>query len=412
MISRTVMPNGVRVITDIMPQVRSATIGFWLACGSRHDAMETAGTAHFIEHMFFKGTKKRTARQLALEVDYIGGQMNAFTSAEYTCYYMKVLDTHLQEAFELLADMFLNSLFATLDINKEQQIILQEYDMYEDNPDDFLQDKFFSYIWGEHPLGRNILGSKKTIRKIKKQALETFLHDFYKPDNLVVAVAGNVLHEDVCGLVDKYFRNLTGKAKILTKQPPVFQTGNKNLYKDTAQTQIIWGLPCISIKNDNLYAFNVFNNIFGASVSSHLFQHIREEKGLAYFIYSSLSCYTDTGVFSINVGVKPENSRKTLALIDEQIALLLTEGVKSAELKKAKEQINSSLIMSYENSSERMQRIGKMSVLDCPVIPAEIVIDMIKKISLADIENIIHLFIKDKTPAVVRLGPKSIKELR
>lgn len=409
MIEEALMSNGVRVITSHMPHVRSVSIGFWLSCGSRDDEEEASGTAHFIEHMLFKGTEKRTAKQLAQEVDCIGGQMNAFTSSEHTCYYIKVLDTHADEAFELLSDMFLHSLFAEADIKKEKQVILQEFDMYEDNPEDFIQDKFFAYIWQKHPLGRSILGSRKSIRKINRNDLAKFMAKFYTPDNLVVAVAGNVKHSEVCQFVDKYLGELSGKAEKAKHCLPEFSYGKKALYRDIEQTQVICGVPGIPINGEKWYAVNVLNNIFGASASSRLFQYIREEKGLAYFIYSMLSSYSDTGVFTINAGVKPENTKQLLALLNEQIKTFVAQGITDAELNKAKEQITSNLLMGLESSGGHMHRIGKLSVSSLPLLSIEDVVANVYNVTKENVEQVAQFLFADKSPAILQLGPKILK---
>ena len=406
MVKQSKMPNGIKIVTDSMPYVRSVTIGLWLNCGSRQDDSQTIGTAHFIEHMLFKGTEKRTAKQLALEVDFMGGQINAFTSAEYTCYYLKVLDTHLDEALELLSDMFLHSLFLPEAIKREKNVILQEYDMYEDSPEDLIQDKFYSYIWPSHPLGRNIIGSRKTIRSINKEKLVNFKNNHYTPDNLVIAVAGNVEHEKVTDAVNKYFSGFAGKAVPPDKTKPRFHNGYKFVKKDTEQVQILWGIESIDYTDKDWYTASILNNILGSSASSRLFQKVREENGLAYFIYSVLNSYSDVGIFTINAAVKPENSKKVLAMIEKELQDIVENGINEKELLKAKEQMNSSILMNLESSNGRMNRIGRLVVMDRPLIPIEDIIKKINKQSLDNINRVAARLFENNRPALLELGPK------
>lgn len=406
MIKQSKMSNGIKIVTDSMPYVRSVTIGFWLNCGSRQDDSQTIGTAHFIEHMLFKGTEKRTAKQLALKVDVMGGQINAFTSAEYTCYYLKILDTHLEQAIELLSDMLLNSLFLPEAINREKNVILQEYDMYKDSPEDLIQDKFYSYIWKNHPLGRNIIGRRKTIKSINREKLITFKDNYYTPDNLVVAIAGNIQHEKVTELVDKYLGKFIGKAAVFDKIKPTFNKGYKFIKKDTEQIQILWGIESVDYTDKDWYAASLLNNILGSSASSRLFQKIREENGLAYFIYSVLNSYSDVGIFTINAAVKPENSKKVLSMLKEELQNIAQNGITEKELLKAKEQTNSSILMSLESSNSRMNRIGRLLVMNRPLIPIEKVIEKINQQNLVDVNNVaVRLFAKSN-PALLKLGPQ------
>jgi predicted Zn-dependent peptidase len=405
MIKQTVMPNGIRVVTDSMQDVRSAAVGFWVACGARQD--ETGGTAHFIEHMLFKGTKRRDARQLALDADRIGGQLNAFTTAEYTCYYAKALSSHTELLFDLLSDMFLNSQFLPGDVKKEKQIIMQEYDMYCDDPEELIQNEFFSFVWGEHPLGRKITGDKKEIRGINGRILANFLRDFYTPDNLVVAAAGNVGHEEICGLVDRYLSQLAGQGRKTPSGAPVFAAGRKFVKKGLEQSQIVWGVPGIALADGAFYAASILCNRLGGSASSRLFQEIREEKGLAYFIYSVFSSYSDAGLFTINAGIKPENSGEFLAALEEITAGVAADGITETELKDSKEQLISGLLLGLESSSSRMQRVGKLSVLSKPLISIKELIDKIQGVSLSDAAGMAARLFKGVRPAIVELGPKA-----
>ncbi len=405
MIKNLTTSTGIRVVVDTMPQVRSITLGLWFGCGSREDG-DIAGRAHFIEHMLFKGTSKRSAKQLALDVDFIGGQMNAFTSSEYTCYYMKVLDRHIEKAFELLSDMLLNSTFSKKEIKKEQQIILQEHDMYEDNPEEYIQDKYFSSVWKNHPLGRKIIGNRSTIKKITQQTLLDYKQKLYTPDNLVVSVAGNVQLEEVAKLVEIYLAKLTGSMQKPERTAPEFSQFNKKINKTMEQVQIIWGVPGICLSDKRWYKANILNNILGASASSRLFQQIREDKALAYFIYSNLASYTDTGLFSINAGVSPLKVDLFLSTLTKQIKLLIKDDISENELQKAKEQITSNLLMGLESSNGRMNRIGRLSIMNMPILPIDEIIAKVNNITKNDVLELAKDLFEDKKTSILILGPK------
>ncbi len=409
-IKQTVLPNGIKIITDSMKEVRSATLGIWFTCGSRQENPEHGGVAHLIEHMMFKGTNRRSARQLAQEMDYLGGHMNAYTSAEYTFYYMKSLDIYLEKVFDLLSDMLLNPLLAEKDIKKEKRIILQEYDMYADNPEDLAQGKYFSWVWPKHPLGMSIIGSKKTIRGLNRTAIEKYRSDFYRPDNLIVAVAGNIEHEQVVGLTQKYLKGFTGTSVKKKNTAAVFHSGKKYVAKDTEQTQVIWGVPGISYADEDRYQAAILNNIIGASGSSRLFQSIREDAGLAYSIYSGFDSYSDSGVFSISAGIKPENTTKLLSSLKKEINDILDKGITEAELSRAKEQIISMLLVGLETSDGRMQRLGKLLVMDRPVQSVEEIIERVSAITVEEVNAMARRLFKGVQPAILQLGPKLAKK--
>ncbi len=409
-IRQTKLPNGIRIISERMQGVRSASLGFWLTCGSRQEDDEKAGVAHLIEHMLFKGTGRRSARQLAQEIDHLGGNMNAYTSSEYTFYYIKTLDSHLAEGFDILSDMLLNPLLLSADINKEKKVILQEYDMYADNPEDLAQGKYFAWIWNKHPLGRSIIGSKKTIRSLDLAAVKDFRAKFYTPDNLIIAATGNMEHDRVVDLATRYLGSFTGKSAQTPNVPAGFSSGNKFVVKDTEQMQVIWGVPGIAYANKDRYEAGILNNILGATGSSRLFQSIREKAGLAYSIYSSFDSYSDSGVFSVNAGIKPEDDKKLLYALDREIADISQKGITEEELAHSKVQITSSLLMGLETSEGRMQRLGKLLVMKRPIQPLEKIVEKVEGVSLADVNKLAKKLFAGVQPAVLRLGPKPARK--
>ena len=401
------MPNGIRVVTDRVMSVRSVALGLWLACGSRQDEELTTGTAHFIEHMLFKGTLRRTAKQLALEADRIGGQLNALTSVEYTCYYIKTLDEYVDKAFDLLSDMFFNSLFAHGEIRKEKRVISQEYDMHEDDPEELAQNIFLSSVWEKHPLSRNITGTKGHIRRITRSVMDDFRQDFYTPDNLVVAAAGRLEHDEVCRYVDKYLAVLKGQKRLKTGTVPIFKGGCKAVDKPLEQLQIVWGVPGITLSEEDWPAAIILNNVLGGGASSRLFQEMREDKGLVYFVYSGFSSYSDTGLFTVNAGVKPKNGGAFLTALADNIKELAENGITEDELKNAKQHINSEWLLALEGTGGRMQRIGRLAAMNLPLLSVEEVLDKIAGTSLADVAAMSARLFKDAEPAVVMLGPKN-----
>lgn len=390
MYKKHILDNGVRVVYERIPYVRSVSLGIWVKTGSRNENGRNNGISHFIEHMLFKGTKKRSAAEIAETIDNIGGQLNAFTGKECTCFYAKTLDTHLDLAFDVLADMFFNSLFASKDITVEKKVILEEIGMYEDSPEELVHDILSETVWDGNPIGYPILGSQKCLKSINKQSIIAYMSKNYTPGNVVISVAGNFEEESLVGMIGKYFRDWKAEtAKRTEYEAVIFKPGLKIKEKETEQVHLCLGFKGIEHGNDRLYSLLAVNNIFGGGMSSRLFQKIREKKGLVYSIYSYPSAYKNAGLFTIYAGMKPEQLNEVSQLILDEIRLLVKKGIKPGDLAKSKEQLKGNYILGLESTSSRMNSIGKSELMLGYINTPEEVLEKIDAISMEVIDDII-----------------------
>ncbi len=342
MIQRHHLPNGVRVVAESIPHVRSVAFGLWIGAGSRWETEENNGISHFLEHMLFKGTEKRTARQLAETFDEIGGQVNAFTSKEMTCYYAKVLDEHLEIAIDVLADMFFESLFEPEEIEKEQNVIEEEIRMVEDTPDDIVHDYLSMAAMEKSPLGYAVLGTVENVRSFNRSLLLEYKEKHYRPDQLVIALAGN-LPANYLEWIAERFGDFQGEGKVDARsEDPCFTAGTSLHRKETEQSHLCIGLPSVSVADPRIYSYNLLNNLLGGNMSSRLFQEIREERGLAYSVFSYLSAYRDTGLFTIYAGTAPDQENEVMEILLRIMKELRENGVSEEELRKGKEQLKGS----------------------------------------------------------------------
>lgn len=369
------LDNEIRIITDRIPYFRSVSIGLWFRAGSAFEHSEENGLSHFIEHVLFKGTESRTARQIAEAMDSVGGQMNAFTAKEYSCFYCKVMDEHIELALSLLTDMLLNSKFDPLEIEKEKNVILEEIGMYEDSPEDLVHELMCEAYFGEHPLAMPILGKSEQLYRYNNTDLLNFRNKYYTTDNLVVAVAGNFQEERFFSLIDTYLGNWQRRGSIPEEKE--FTSCEPEILfakKEIEQYHMSISFPGIAVDSEDIYPVLVMNNLIGGGMSSRLFQRIREDKGLAYSVFSYPSNYLAGGMFSIYAGMKPEQCEEVLKVILEEIHLLKEKGFTTQEFNKAKEQLKGNYILSNETVSSRMNAIGKAkSILDEVLTPAEII---------------------------------------
>ena len=406
MYAKSVLANGITVVTEQMPHLRSITLGIWVVTGSRNEQLLNHGISHFIEHLLFKGTTKRSAKAIAEEVDSVGGQLNAFTGKEYTCYYMKSLDTHLDMAIELISDMLINPRLDPVDIEKEKGVVLEEYNMYEDSPDELVHDLYVQQVWQQHPLGQSILGSRQSIDNFHRDMILDYRQTFYTPDNMIIAAAGNLTHSQVIGLVEQYFGNMAGVAAKTKLQGPRYSPIRTQRVKDTEQSHICFGTPGVSHNSDELYSLHILNNLFGGSMSSRLFQSIREDRGLAYSVYSYQSSYRDTGLLTVYAGVKPDNVRQVLELIWKNMSELRAKGVSETELIKAKEQLKGNLLLGLESSSSRMSRIGTMEATVGKYVSLDDVIAKIDRVTTEHIREIATRIFQPEQVSCLVLGPE------
>lgn len=400
----TALSNGIRVVSEEIPYVRSISIGVWVGNGSRCESKDENGMSHFIEHMLFKGTNKRSAKQIAYEIDAIGGQINAFTTKEYTCYYTKTLDEHAELAIEMLSDMIFDSRLDQSAMDMERNVITEEINMYEDEPDELAADLIMEAAYGDTPMGRPILGTVDSLKKINPQNMREYIYSHYTTENTVISVSGN-FNEGLIDLFEKYFTNHDMSDKNIEITPCPYRSGHSIVRtKDCEQIQLIAGFKSIDVTDDAVYSLLAFNNVFGSGMSSRLFQHIREEKGLAYSVYAYHSAYIGTGMFNICAGMAPQNLKAVCGIISDEINKIKKEKLSDKEIKTAKEQLKGSYILSYESIGSRMQAAGRNLLLNRQIISPEEVIDKINKISADSIADIIDRVLDTKTLCISAVG--------
>ncbi|MBU0993845.1 MAG: insulinase family protein [Proteobacteria bacterium] len=404
-VNKTVLKNGVKILTKTIPHVRSVSMGIWVNVGARDERIHENGLSHFIEHMLFKGTKKRSAYQLAKEFDAIGGQTNAFTSMENTCFHARVMDTHLSTMADILSDIFLNSEFSEQEVENERPVILSEIGMIEDNPEEYIHTLLEQNLWGKHPLGRSILGSRETVKQFKADAIKQFFHHFYQPDRIIISAAGNVEHNRLLDLIGPSFETIKPGKKLPVRIPPSPQSTVAITQRDIEQVHMCIGTEGISITDKRRFAISLMNTILGGNMSSRLFQEIREKRGLAYSVYSFTSAGVDTGMFGIYVGTSPEMVNTSLDLILSEIRNLKNEYVSQTELQDAKEYTKGNIMLSSESTDNQMVRLTQNEIHFGHYIPLSEIIEKINATTIDDIKNLCTDLFDHIQPAAVFLGP-------
>jgi predicted Zn-dependent peptidase len=390
MIKKHKLQNGLTIITEKISYVKSVTVGLWVGAGSGNEIPENNGISHYIEHMLFKGTKKRTAREIAQAVDNIGGQINAFTGKQYTCYYTRVLSSHIDISFDLLSDMVFNSLFNKNDLTNERNVILEEIKMYEDSPEELSHEILSEAIWSKSSIGYPIIGTNDSLMGLKRKDILKYIEDNYHPENTVIAVAGNFDDEKLLELSNSYFGKWKKKSKI---EKPVYKDsytkGTAFRKKDIEQVHLCMGFEGINLGNDELYALMAMNNVFGSGMSCRLFQKIREEMGLVYSIYGYPLSYTRAGAYTIYAGMNPGNLEKVIELSIQEIKKLKKDLISEDELAKSKEQLKGSYILGLESTSGRMNSIGKSQLLLNRTHSQEEVLEKIEAVTLERVRNVV-----------------------
>lgn len=396
--------NGVRIVYEQVPYVRSISVGIWVGAGSRFELPEENGITHFIEHMLFKGTMTRTARQIAEEFDRIGGELNAFTTKENTCYYAKVLDHHGKLAIDILADMFFHSVFEKNELEKERQVVLEEILMSEDTPDDDIHERLWRVMYPKDPLGLPILGTKETLQTFNRDLILNYMEKHYYPKNVVISLAGNISKElllHIESLFGKY--EPSKKAVPISLSYPAFHSGQFIKERDVEQSHLAMSYPGISVKDANYYSFITLNNIIGGNMSSRLFQEVREEKGLAYTIYSYPSCYMDVGAMTIYGSTNNQQLALLHETVIETIEKIKREGVTPQELENGKEQLKASFLLNMESMTNRMSRNGKNELIFGNHLTVDEILQKIDAISLESIQQLIDQIFSAE-PAVAIIG--------
>lgn len=362
MIQRYTCENGLRIITEKIPSVRSVALGVWVGTGSKFETERDNGISHFLEHMFFKGTTNRSAKEIAETFDEIGGNVNAFTSKEYTCYYARILDQHAPIALDVLTDMYFNSVFDPEELEKEKNVVIEEISMYEDTPDDLVHDLIARASYGDHSLGYSILGTEDVLRSLKRENLLDYIDGHYLPSNTVVTVAGN-FDEALIEDIKRRFSSLQRNARMQEVRTPEFQGRSIAHHKATEQAHLCISLPGFQVGHEDTYSLILLNNVLGGSMSSRLFQEIREKRGLAYSVYSYHSSFKEAGTFTIYTGTAPEQVGQVFDIVANVLRDVTEHGITEKELKKGKEQLKGSLMLSLESTNSRMSRLGKNELL-------------------------------------------------
>jgi predicted Zn-dependent peptidase len=386
-VKKIVLDNGIKVVAEPMPHYRSLSIGIWVKSGSRFESEQNNGISHLIEHMLFKGTETYDARTIASLFDRIGGNVNAFTTKEYTCYYAKVLAEHADTALAVLSDMYYRSRLDEHELSKEKNVIYEEIAMYEDTPDDLVHDLISIAAYGDHSLAYPILGTEQNLKALTSADLRQYMNQFYHGDNTVISIAGNV-DDRILERVDHYFGKEGNRGKQAELTFPQFRSGYVFRKKDTEQNHICLALPGVSLQDERLYTMAVLNNVIGGGMSSRLFQEIREKRGLAYSIFSYHAAHEDSGQFTIYVGAAPKYTSELLSVLNETIGEWLATGIQEEELMLGKEQLRGGFLMSLESTSSRMNRLGKNELMRGRHDSVEETLKKIENVQAEDVNNL------------------------
>ena len=407
MVVREVLDTGLRLITEAMPQVRSVTIGVWLTRGSRHESDAQGGIAHFVEHMLFKGTDTRSAEDIAQAIDSIGGQLDAFTAKEYAGYYIKVLDEHLPLAVDLLSDIIMRPAFVDEEVGREKKVILEEIKMVEDTPDDLVHELFTQHFWEGHPLGRPILGSKETVESFTGASLREYFHGAYVAPNMIISAAGNLEHGRVRELIDGAFGTLGRTSAALAQRPPAVTPSVLVRTKELEQSHICLGTNSYQQNHDDRYVSYILNSVLGGSMSSRLFQNVREKRGLAYSVFSGMSAYRDAGNLTIYAGCAADAVEEVIDLSVEELRVLKRTPVPDDELKRAKDHLKGSLMLSLENTASRMSHLARQEIYFDRHFTLDETLAGVQRVTSADIQRVAADLLSNGSLAVTVLGPKA-----
>jgi len=409
---KTTLPNGIRIVTKQMPHTRSVSMGVWVDVGARDENRKENGLSHFIEHMIFKGTEKRSAYMIAKEFDAIGGQTNAFTTMENTCYHAKVLDRQTGTMVDILSDIFLNSTFEASEVERERPVILQEIGMVEDSPDEYVHFLSGHNYWGDDPLGRSILGRPENVARFDAEIIKNFFRRLYQPDRIVVAAAGNIEHQAIVDLVGPSFEGIQPGVGFPERVSPSGRSLVSLNHRELEQVHICLNSRGIAITDPRRYELSLLNTILGGNMSSRLFQQIREKRGLAYAVYSFASSHVDTGMFGVYLGVHPDHVNRAVELVLAEIGRLKKEPVTPQELKGAIEYTRGSLLLSSESSDHQMVRTAQNELHFGTEIALEEIIERISAVTPEDIRQLARYLFESDLMALTLLGPVAEEEVK
>lgn len=412
-IQRQVLPNGIRVVTEQMPHVRSVAVGIWIGTGSREESEDDAGISHFVEHMVFKGTKKRSAEAIAREVDSIGGGLDAFTSKEVVSFNVKVLDEHVPEAFDIITDLVRNPRFDHSDIEKEKGVILEELKMEVDNPEYLAHELFSSHFWKGHGLGRAILGTRNTIRSFDRDRIERYHREIYSPANILVTAAGNLNHKRMTQLVGDHLGDLKRRRPKKSGHKPVphapLVVRDK---KSVEQVHLYVGVPSIAMPDESRFACYILNALLGGGMSSRLFQNIREKQGLAYSVYSDLAMYRDVGCMIIYAGTSAKSAERVVKSIAHELHEAASTKVSPEELRRAKDHLKGSIVLGLESTSSRMANLARQETYFGAFMSMDEMLDRVERVTADEVLALAQRFFHPKQMAVAMLGPLGDFRLR
>jgi predicted Zn-dependent peptidase len=403
-IRRETFANGLRLVTEAMPHVRSVSIGVWLTRGSRHEPGDEAGIAHFVEHMLFKGTDTRSAEDIAQQVDSIGGQLDAFTSKEYAGYYVKVLDEHLPLAMDILTDLVSRPVFAPEDIEREKKVVLEEIKMVEDTPDDLVHEIFAEAYWNGHALGRPILGTPDSVSRLDQPTLQRYFRDAYVAGNFVVVAVGNLEHDAVKALVEQAFASTPASGSAIAGDPPVVAPSVQIRQKELEQSHVCLGTTGLPQNHPDRYAAYALNTVLGGSMSSRLFQNVREKRGLAYAVFSSMSSYQDVGALSIYAGCGNDVVGELVDVVIAEIRRLKVEPLPDDELRRAKDHLKGSLMLNLESTSSRMSHHARQEIYRDRADTLDELLASIERVSIQDVQRLAERFFDGDSLGVTVLG--------
>jgi predicted Zn-dependent peptidase len=408
---KTVLRNGITLLTETMEDVRSVAMGIVVGAGSGLEQDPIAGISHFIEHMAFKGTSKRSAFDIASELDSVGGKMNAYTSKELTTYYAVTLDKHIDIAADVLSDIFLNSVYDSKEMELEKGVIVEEIKMYEDTPDELIHDFFMETIYHGHPLGRPTIGHEQSVRSIDRGKMLDYIKENYTPDNIIVALAGNIDHQEAVKLIEPSFSLMKGRFPVSNRVPPTIKKGVKLKYKKTEQVHMCLGTKGPSQVDEDRYAFSILDTVLGGSMSSRLFQEVREKRGLAYAIYSYNGALKDCGLYVVYAGTSKENFRKVVDLTIEEFNKIKKNGITKEEMERSKEHLKGSLVLGLESTSSRMGYLAKSQFYFGRIITVDEIFQKVDRLTPDDIMAAANKYLKDEYLTLTAIGDISEKEM-
>ncbi len=405
MYKKELLDNGIRVITEEIPHVRSVSLGVWVNVGSRDEAPEENGISHFIEHMLFKGTERRSAKDIAIEMDSMGGELNAFTSKEGTTYYVKVLDEHLPQAVDLLADIFNNSVFDPKEFERERKVIIEEIKMVKDTPDDLVHELLYESVWRRTPLGQPVLGTKTTIKGITRANCVEYIKRHYVPPDIIISAAGKFDHDRLMDTLNASFGGRKGRKAKAVKKSTSFSPGLKVVERKLEQVHVCIGTKGLPYHDKDRFGIYALNTLLGSSMSSRLFQEIREKRGLAYSVYSYLTSLRDTGLFVIYAGVTPSKAASAVKVISREIKKIKKDGISEDELKKVKEQLKGNIVLALENTYNRMSQLAKQELYLGRHYSLDEVISFIDEVDREQVMRLTDGIFDDGKTSVAALGP-------